>query len=547
MPSRTKPGLSKVASKDSFQRQLLSIMPYMDVDAIVQIMLQSGNIDQVIPQEDTGVEYPSDPVEFMTKVLKYKMWSGLENICNSVQNNPYTIVESGFGLGKSITCASLVIWWMATHDPSLVITIAPSWAQVNGIVWSYIRESGRRAGFSGILETPRWKINDRIQAYGLSPRKSSDLDLTTLQGRHNENLLVILDEAAGLPRPLWDTVRGLAVSKNNKILAVGNPIEQAGPFWDASQNPMWSHIRLSCLQHPNVIEGTEVIPGAVTREWVDDRCIEWAIEVDPYTPESIEIPWNGKWFKPLPIFLAKVLGIAPEMAEDQLIKLSWVSAAQDLFIDERSNETVIGFDPAPRGGDDNAMCIRRGNKVISIKRRKSINTIELVEWLQNEAAENNAVKIYVDDVGPGIGVTDYGRKVGLPIVAVNFSKSASQKKRFANLRAECWWRVRELLREGKMELPRDRMLEGDLVAPKFSQDNLGRILLESKDDIRLRINRSPDSGDALALTYAIPLSDIDEGQIARIQDELTPSENGWRGSRWFLDTKTKKDRGRWKL
>ena len=390
-PKPTKEALS--------QNQLLSIMPHMDADAIVQILLQSNGWDQLLPQDENKVEYPTDPVEFMSKTLGYKMWPKLEEICRSVENNQRTIVESAFGCGKSVSAASIMCWWMLTRNPALVISIAPTFAQVNGIIWSYIRDVGRKAGFLGILETPRWKISDSVQAYGLSPRKSSDLDLTSLQGRHNKNLLVVLDEAAGLPRILWDTVLGLTVSESNRIICIGNPIEQAGPFWEASQNTSWSHIRISALDHPNVISGQELIDGAVTRNWVDERCKDWAIEVDPFTQEAIEIPWNGKWFRPMPIFYAKVLGIPPEQAEDQLIKLSWVTMAQDLNLDERSTETVIGFDPAPRGGDDNAMCIRRGNKVIAIKRRKSIDTNELVDWLQLEAREWNATKVYVDDVG----------------------------------------------------------------------------------------------------------------------------------------------------
>ena len=144
----------------------------------------------------------------------------------------------------------------------------------------------------------------------------------------------------------------------------------------------------------------------------------------------------------------------------------------------------------------------------------------------------------------GIGVTDRGRKIGLPIVAVNFGKSASQKKRFSNLRAECWWRVRELLREGKMELPKDRLLEGDLVAPKFGPDDYGRIILESKDDIRARINRSPDSGDSLALTYALPVSEFEDEDIKRVQDYLTDGE-AWKGSRWVIAMDSKPI-SRWK-
>ena len=436
---------------------------------------------------------------------------------------------------NSTTAAALVMWWMCTHDPAVVVTLAPTFAQINNIIWAYIRDVGRRVNLPGtILEAPKWKISDSVWAVGVSPRRSTDLDLASLSGRHNPNLLVIMDEAAGLPRSVWDVVQGLAVGGNNRVCAIANPIEQAGPFWDATNHENWQHIRISCLEHPNVLTGIEQIPGAVTREWVNDRCKDWATECGNDTPEAIYIPWQDKYYKPLPIFMAKVLGIAPEQAEDQLIKLSWVIEAQNRVIDVSNEGGVIGVDCAPRGGDDNVLCHRQGHRVSPIKRSKGQDTQMLAEWLQLELLQTGAVKAYIDDIGPGIGTMDRARKLGLPAVAVNFSSRASQRKRFANLRAECYWTVRELLREGKMQLPSDPMLAADLTAPKYAPDPYGRILIESKDDIRARLGRSPDAGDGLALTYAVPITESSDELEA--QQRAMIQESTWNGSRWLVQT-----------
>jgi hypothetical protein len=511
--------------------------------------MQSPGWQQVLEElDDVKPEavYPSDPVGFMTSTLGYQMWSKLAEICHSVRDNHNTIVESGKGVGKSVTSASLACWWMSTHDPAVVITLAPTFSQVQSIIWQQIRSVGRKANLPGeIMESPRWKITDDRWAIGLSPRKTSDMDMATLAGRHNPNLLVIVDEAAGLPRAVWDTVAGLAVSESNRVVCIGNPIEQAGPFWEACNNPRWHHLRISCMEHPNVIEGREVIPGAVTRSYIEDGCYNWAIEVEPDTPEAVYIFWLDKWYKPTsPIFYSAILGIAPEQSEDQLIKLAWVIDAQNRTIEERNVETILGFDPAPRGGDDNALCRRDGNVVRWIKRRKSQDTQELASWVQLEISETGATRVYNDDSGVGVGVTDRGRKLGLPIIAVNFSRSASQKKRFANLRAECWWRVRELLREGKMQLPNDALLAGDLTAPHYSPDDYGRILIEDKDKIRVRIGRSPDSGDALCLTYATPITDASSDEIVSSLKELGPTSTSG-GSRWLV-SKAHRGLSRWK-
>jgi len=543
----TKTTRTKKAKLPDANQELVSIAPYLDVEALAQIILNSPEWSEVAESLDDAPKakiYPTDPVEFMRDTLGYQMWPKLEEICRSVEKNHNTVVESSFGVGKSVSAAAIAMWWLTTHDPAVVVTIAPTFAQIQGIIWAYIRDKGRKAELPGtILEAPRWKINDARWAVGVSPRRANDTDLASLQGRHNPNLLVIMDEAAGLPRPVWDVVQGLAVGGDNRILAIGNPIEQAGPFWDATNHPNWNSIRISSLEHPNVISGQELIPGAVTRAWVDDRCRDWATECDPDVPEAIYIPWQNRYYKPLPIFMAKVLGIAPEQAEDQLIKLSWVLDAQQRVIDVSKEQTVVGVDPAPRGGDDNVLCTRIGNKIYPIKRMKGQDTQQLAEWLALEMHQTGAVKGYIDDIGVGTGVTDRARRMGLPVMAVNFASRATQRKRFANLRAECYWTVRELLREGKMSLPNDPMLVADLTAPKYAPDPYGRILIESKDDIRARIGRSPDAGDGLALSYAVPVTEASE-ELENQQREMI-QESTWGGSKWLVRT-TNTRHSRWR-
>jgi hypothetical protein len=247
----------------------------------------------------------------------------------------------------------------------------------------------------------------------------------------------------------------------------------------------------------------------------------------------------------MPIFEAKVFGVPPEQAEDQLIKLSWVLAAQDRALDTRDAETVIGVDPAPRGGDDNSLCVRSGMQVKALYRLKGQDTQQIAGWLQLLLQEHHAVKGYIDDAGVGVGVTDKARVMGLPIMPVNFGRSASQKKRFANLRAECWWRVRELLREGKLALPNDPKLTADLVMPKYMPDQYGRIILESKDDIRARLGRSPDSADSLALTFALPIGAVDEETAHEIKRlGQLERDGGLAQSRWTVSRPPRSSRWR---
>ena len=536
----------KKKNTDDVRVQIATALSDADLAAYIMETPNWENTIKEIANTGKKVVYPTDPVEFMTKTLGYAMWDKLEMVCKSVNNNHNTVVASSFGVGKSIVAAALACWFITTHDPAMVVTIAPTWAQVSDVIWRYIRDVGRRANLPGtIFETPRWDISPVRFATGISPRKTTETDMASLQGRHSPNLLVIMDEAAGLPPLLYDTVAGLAVGEGSRVLAIGNPIAQEGPFWRAFNSNTWNAISISAFDHPNVKEGRDVIPGAVSRQWIEQRCEEWATQCEPHAMGATHISWNDTWWTPMHIFESKVLGQFPQSAEDAFIPLSWVINAENNDDIIPDTNAIISCDPAPRAGDDTAIILRHGNHVNWIKRRKTPTTGVIVNWVQNVAKEHDATRVYIEETGPGIGVVDAARKAGLSIVAVNGGRSAHQKKRFANLRTEYWWTVRELLREGKIHLPRDTRLEADLAAPRTDEDESGRIKIEPKEKLTARLGRSVDSADALVISYSTGIGgsvDIDN-----LQSTLASNEKGTQvaSSRWKISTR--KSRGsRWR-
>jgi hypothetical protein len=91
------------------------------------------------------------------------------------------------------------------------------------------------------------------------------------------------------------------------------------------------------------------------------------------------------------------------------------------------------------------------------------------------------------------------------------------KLKFRNKRAESWWRFREELdpeQEGgsAIFLPPDPELKADLSSARWKLTT-GGILLEDKGEIRKRIGRSPDRGDAVVMC-------LSEGNTA-LRKELT--------------------------
>ena len=114
-----------------------------------------------------------------------------------------------------------------------------------------------------------------------------------------------------------------------------------------------------------------------------------------------------------------------------------------------------------------------------------------------------AGSVCVDDAGLGGGVTDALREDGFDIVPVNFGAGADDAEQFANKRAECYWRIRQVLLEDGFSLRgAGPALGGQLAAIRRGYTRKGQILLEKKDEIKKRVGRSPDHADALALTFA---------------------------------------------
>ena len=507
-------------------KDLLSVLSTLRDEDVLDLIKGAQGWENVIKEFDAPeVSYPLDPADFAKDTLGYTLWSKQIEVARSVQENPKTIVSSGHSTGKSHIASSIASWWLSTNDnEAVVLTLAPTYTQVNSVLWRYLRHMVRKNGLPGIIyDTPRWEISELRYGIGLSPKKSSEFDIATLQGYHSRRLLVIMDEAAGMPLLMFDAIMNLATSEGNRILAIGNPIARSGPFWEACNSKSWNYIHISCLEHPNVIEGSEIIPGAVSRGWVQQMVDDHCMPVVERSPDTID--WMGRTYKTDPVFQSRVLGIAPEEGDDQLIPASWVLRAQMLELED-GGEKVIGLDPARSGGDYAAMVLRQGNKVLWVKKRrpKTQNaSLEIASWLRDEMFLEEVSRAYIDEIGIGAGVVDQARALGLNIIGINSSRPSRQKKRYANQRAEMYWRVREVLKKEALQLPDDDLLMADLIAPKYTWDYLGRIQIESKEDIKDRLGRSPDSGDALALTYMdsnAPMDADDDWPIPTIANEI---------------------------
>ncbi len=497
----------------------------MAVDAHTRRVVEAWQADWVKAAEDIfGVALDADQ----------------KAIVRSVQHNPRTVVKSGHARGKDYTAALVSLLFVYLKSPAKVISTAPTQRQVRDIMMSEAKRIWLRAkiplGGDFLAESLRFPGEPERFLLGF---KASDTAPEAWTGFHSQNLMVVVTEASGIEQETFDAIEGL-LTGDSRLLLVLNPNRMAGESYKAFSNPRYTKFTLNCLDAPNVVARKVVIPGQVDYDWVDGLVHKpgWCLRIEePHPPQDGDFQWDGCWYRAGDLFRVKVLGLWPQEGETQLIPLAWVEAAQERWREcggrAPASETLrLGVDVAGMGADLSVLCHRYGRVVTrfdAFGRSDHMATAGRVKATL-EAAGGKAAA-YVDTIGEGAGVHSRLVEQGVASVSVKFSESAvghkdlTGERTFRNLRAYCWWAIRDALDPkfyeqtgGGLILPPSDELAQDLTAPQWSVDSQGRVILESKDDIKARLGRSPDYGDALANTYHpwIPGPRVSAGAFAGV-------------------------------
>jgi hypothetical protein len=190
---------------------------------------------------------------------------------------------------------------------------------------------------------------------------------------------------------------------------------------------------------------------------------------------------------------------------DPLISPTTVMAAVNSSYRERGGAFVIGCDPAEYGDDRTAIAFRHGRVVYRIEYHEKKGPMEVAGILAQYWQTFQPDAIFVDKIGIGSGIVDRLRELHIPVIGVNSAERAQDPERYANKRAEIWYRYKEWLEDGPNRLPNDAALIADSSAPGYKTSSNGARLIESKKDMKKRGIRSPDGGDAIAMTFAEPV------------------------------------------
>ncbi len=402
-------------------------------------------------------------------------------------------VHACHGSGKTYLAADIALWYVSTRKPAKVITTASGARSVDSQLWAEIRTAyhGARMQIGGRILPRKAELLFADNHYALG--FSTD-DLHKFRGYHSENLLVIVDEAAGIHPNIFLAIDGLTVGNDDRVLILGNPGEPSGPYFDRCRDSGYKTFCLNALEQPNVVSGREEIPGMVTQRWVDDR--------------------RRMWGEGSPLWDMLVLGAFPEQGISSLITLTWVEAAIRREPKHESGITVISCDVAREGTDETVILVLDEDEVTEIESYSGRDTMETVGRIMRHwrglKEPGRDLRVVVDDIGVGGGVTDRLRELKVPVVAFkgsvkpwyrgqNTKRPDRRRERFRNLRCQSWWHLREQLREELLTIPADDRLKGQLTAVLYGVASDGTVEVESKKKQKKRGLSSPDRADALVM------------------------------------------------
>lgn len=411
-------------------------------------------------------------------------------------------IRSGHGIGKSCWAGATICWFSNTRAPFKVGVTAPSAPQLFDALWAETRSIYNRL-------PPAWRDLWQIDADSIKLKVAPDECFVTartaradkpesLQGLHSSNILTIVDEASGVDEAVFNALRGSMSTDGAISVLIGNPVRSSGYFWRCHnlERDRWWCKQVSCVDSPRV-----------ARTFIKEIA-------DSHGEDSNE-------------YRIRVLGDFPLAESDTLIPAALVEGAMQRTVPpDAMHAEIWGLDVARFGADQSVLIKRRGPRVTEPPRRwRQVDTMALSGMVKAEfdalPKQSRPALIAIDSIGVGGGVVDRLTEQGLPILGVNVGEQPSSQGKFIRMRDELWVRCREWLETRAVSLPYDDLLRTDLCAPRVNYRSDGRMEVESKQTLRSRGFASPDSADALCLTFAAPGSALAAG-LAYILNSREP-------------------------
>lgn len=314
----------------------------------------------------------------------------------------------------------------------------------------------------------------------------------TLSGLHSDYVIVLIDESGSIPvTVLRAGEQALSNCKFGRIVQAGNPLSREGMLFHAAQSDQWRVIRIT---------GD---PDDLARSPRID--LEWAREqIKSYGRSN---PWVQ----------AYILGEFPLSALNTLLGPDEVRDAMKRYHREFEIDhapRILGVDVAREGDDSSCIFPRQGRQAFPPTILRNVDGLQGGGAVALKWKEWGVDAVFVDNTG-GFGASwvDQLRALGRSPIPIHFA-SAPSSSQFVNKRAEMWWLMAQWVKEGGA-LPDCPELVAELCTPTYFFKG-DKIQIEEKLQIKERLHRSPDRADALALTFAQPVTKTNPSELAKM-------------------------------
>lgn len=440
-------------------------------------------------------------------------------VMESVARQKLTAWRGCHASGKEFTIASLAVW-AAYARGMLVLVVSATEKQVIGQTMSEVRKAWRDArqahGIGGELYRGAVRIGGEDRIIALTG--SANVDALTGWHDAESGVLVAISEGQGerLQSVAYDAAFGNVTTGKGRILAAGNPVRPEGRFYEIHQREHWRQFRTSAFQTPNVKAGEMVRPGFPAPDWPEEIRREYG-EDDPF-------------------YISRVEAAFPESAEHSLIEAPWIDDAFDRHRerDRDAELAVAAVDVARHGSDRSCVCIRRGSRVERFETWRGTGTMDTAKRAREEieqAHDRGPVdRVIVDEVGVGGGVLDRLqetlelerqevsggiRRVSTRTATIRGFKAgerARDHEQYVNLGSQAYWKLRDMLEAGDLDLPPEEGLREELLALRREVMSDSRTRVD-KSAAKARLGHSPDLADALVMTLLPKLAEAGKTEM----------------------------------
>jgi hypothetical protein len=415
----------------------------------------------------------------------------------TLDGNSLFLSADGFvtsNTGKSFSLARVCDWHLRCYPKSNALLTATNIKQVSSVIWKEldgaIESVERNYPFlKGYFtkKAERYFQNDYKDSWYVMPKTASKGAPENLAGQHNDNYMVIVDEASAVPDEIHEVLQGALTHENNRYIMVSQPTRAAGHFYD-------SHHSLRDIVYKALSFNSEESP-LVSLKFIRENLLKY----------------NGH---SSPEYQIRVLGCFPDNLEGFLIARQWVEIAQKIVtVHVESWGYIMTVDVAEGMHRDSSVFniwkvsgygdTRVVEHVLNYN-SKTINEKQFARYIYNVHHDYPNITIAVDADGPGRTVILELDEMGVQCEQIRWGlpcHSKADQKRYKNQRAYASVKAREAIMGNRIRLQPGKTVVDQASRIPYRINEKGQYEIWSKERMRAEGIRSPDEFDTVCFVF----------------------------------------------